>query len=140
MFTDDDFLKHFEDCSLEKCEFTHEAHVRMAWIYLKHFPFEQASNLIRDGIKRFNQSKGNSTGYHETVTQAFAYIIHDAIQKHPSMSSWHEFRSLHSHFLDRTNPILLKYYQKETLDQPQSRLEFIDADVQPLPTVRGKDV
>ncbi len=34
-----------------------------------------ATTLIRQGIRRYNERQGNLTGYHETITLAWAAVI-----------------------------------------------------------------
>ena len=92
--TDDEFLLAFQTCSLTRPEWTHEAHVRMAWLFLSRFTFVEALDRIRCGIRKLNArigqpaithraptrpryrtSNGDPNGYHETITIAFARII-----------------------------------------------------------------
>jgi hypothetical protein len=35
LVTDEEFLRAFEECRIPKAFWTHEAHVRMAWLYLR---------------------------------------------------------------------------------------------------------
>ena len=40
--TDDEFLAAFEACAFARGGWTHESHVRMAWLYLSRLPFAEA--------------------------------------------------------------------------------------------------
>ena len=53
--TDEEFLAHFEFCTLE--EFHHEDHIRMAWIYLRKFGYETGSTKCKECIKKFARQK-----------------------------------------------------------------------------------
>ena len=77
--TDEEFLDAFESCSLPEDQWTHQAHVRMAWIYLKRVPLPQAIPIVREGIVRYNASLKKSLSYHETITLAFLHLICDRI-------------------------------------------------------------
>jgi hypothetical protein len=68
--TDDDFVAAFESCRLSRQEWTHTAHIRMAWIYLHRGCLPAATDQARTGIQRLNASRGNLEGYHETMTTA----------------------------------------------------------------------
>jgi len=72
--TDAEFLAAFEACTIPKADWTHEAHVRMAWLYLTSRPFPDALQRIRTGIRRYNDSLGG-TGYHDTITVALTRLI-----------------------------------------------------------------
>ena len=63
--TDADFLAAFEACTIPRADWTHEAHVRMAWLYLTRLPFADALHRVRAGIRRYNDSLGG-TGYHDS--------------------------------------------------------------------------
>src|SRR5262245_52173365 len=62
----------FEDGSLPKLEWTHQAHMTVAFWYLSKYSEAEATNLIRGGIKKYNQAVGTknteTSGYHETIT------------------------------------------------------------------------
>jgi hypothetical protein len=73
--TDDEFLAAFEARTLPKAQWTHAAHVRMAWLYLTRLHFAAALDRVRDGIRCYNAAVG-SDGYHETITVAFTLLIH----------------------------------------------------------------
>jgi GNAT superfamily N-acetyltransferase len=68
-------VRAFEDCSLPRAGWTHREHLTVALWYLRHHPREEATNRIREGIRRFNLSHGNATGYHETITLAWVAVI-----------------------------------------------------------------
>jgi hypothetical protein len=69
------FIRAFEDGSLPRSEWTHARHLIMALWYLRRHDRDEATRLIRDGIRRFNERQGNVTGYHETITSAWVVVI-----------------------------------------------------------------
>ena len=82
--TDDAFLTSFELRTLSIDEWTHHAHVRLAYIYASRHDLETATNLIRLRIKAYNEATGTpeaiDRGYHETITCAFMTLIHAAVE------------------------------------------------------------
>jgi hypothetical protein len=71
----------FEQCTLPKEQFTHEAHLTTAMWYLRHYPQAEATNRMRRGIQRYNASVGGSpTAYHETITLAWIAVIRVNLQ------------------------------------------------------------
>jgi hypothetical protein len=146
--TDDEFLAAFEECTLERKEWTHAAHVRMAWLYLTRLPFEVAIERVRGGIQKLNatfvarlQASGvvpakepdtrGLDGYHETVTVAFVTVIASRIR---SGEDFGAFRDRNPDLFDRTFPALLKHYTPERLYSPLAKAEFVEPDLEPLPT------
>jgi hypothetical protein len=68
-------VRAFEDCTLPRAGWTHQKHLTVALWYLRHYARDQATERIREGIRRFNLSHGNTTGYHETITLAWVAVI-----------------------------------------------------------------
>ena len=133
---DDAFLAAFESCAIPKAEWTHQAHVRMAWLYLRRLGLEEAILKIRSGIQKYNAAVGGApNGYHETVTQVYTRLVYDCLSRRGGREkSWGEFVSGFPELFDRQNPPSLKYYRKETLSSDEARARFVEPDLQPLPS------
>lgn len=130
---DAQFLEMFETCSLSGKCWTHTAHVRMAWLQMERSAsFEEALERIRTGIMTFNSSV-KSVGYHETVTVAFARLIHARRQSNEKCKTWHEFVAEHSDLISKDQPILHMYYSPDLLSSDQARISFVEPDLKPLP-------
>lgn len=68
--TDETFEIAFRDNSLCASLFSHEAHLRLAWIHIEKYGVEQAIKNICDQLKRFVQKIGAMDKYNTTVTIA----------------------------------------------------------------------
>lgn len=68
----DSLIHAFQECSLPRSQWTHEAHLTVALWYLFYDSEQEAINAVRNGIKRYNSVQGIETtkdgGYHETLT------------------------------------------------------------------------
>ena len=83
--SDDELLSQCETCTLPYEVWTkHRTHVKVAHLWLKQYPFDDALERIRRGIKAYNHAKqipeGPTMGYNETTTTAFAYLIAAVMQ------------------------------------------------------------
>jgi hypothetical protein len=130
IMSDNEFLIAFDSCTIPKALWTHEAHVRVAWLCLSRMPFPAAVDHVRNGIDKYNRSLGNVTGYHDTVTVAFVRII---AAKRREGESFAQFRDLHPELFSKESPILLTHYTKARLDSEEARAAFVEADLRPLP-------
>ena len=78
--TDDEFVQQFEGLELPFEQWTHRAHVRLAFIYCRRHGREGAIERLRRGIKAYNAAndvpEGPTTGYNETTTVSFAWMVH----------------------------------------------------------------
>lgn len=66
--SDEDFEIQFADTTLPPKLFSHEAHLRLAWIHIQKYGKEQAINNVCDQIKIFDQTHGDGTMFNRTVT------------------------------------------------------------------------
>ena len=68
----DSLIHAFQECSLPRTQWTHQAHLTVALWYLFYDSDQEAINAIRNGIKGYNSVQGIETtknsGYHETLT------------------------------------------------------------------------
>lgn len=118
---DREFVEAFENCTLPPDQFPHRAHVRLAWLYLKEGSLLDALPRFVDGLKRYAGSLGAGAKYHETVTWAYMFLIHERMARaeHETFDAFAEANP------DLFNGILEKYYSKETLASDLARRTFV---------------
>jgi len=125
------FLHSFETCTLPVHEWTHLAHIRMAWLYLTQSNSAVALDRIRSGILSFNtEVLGRRQEYHDTVTEAFARLI--SARMIPG-EVWTSFSRRIDDMIDRESPILETYYSRELLGSARAKEHFVDPDLCELP-------
>lgn len=120
------FVKRFEECSLE--EFHHPDHVRLAWLYLRRFPTEEALSRFSRGLRRFAASKGASGKYHETITWAYLLLIRQRMEESVRGHDWEGFRQLNPDLLNWQPSVLERFYRAETLASDLARRVFVLPD------------
>jgi hypothetical protein len=136
---DDNFLSAFEDCTLPFEQWTHRAHVRIAYLYASRHDLESATDRMRTSIKAYNRATGTpeaiDRGYHETITQAFMRLVFNAnVQTGPHESS-DDFCEAHPELLSKR--ALLHFYSRERIMTWEAKREFIEPDLCPLSDVIG---
>ena len=130
---DREFLRAFEECTVAKSCWTHEAHVRMAWIVLNlEAGYGEGLARIRKSIQRLN-SAVESTGYHETLTVAFTQLIQYRRQLGDSTWSYEEFLRNNEDLAVRSPLVLARNYSSELLAQPASKGTFVAPDRRDCP-------
>jgi len=128
---DDSFLSRFEHCTLPESEWTHLAHVRVAWLYLSQHSPDVALLKICDGILRYNtEVLHRPEKYSETVTVAFVHVVLGRIQ---AAEPWGKFAMRIDDLLDSKKPALLIYYSRENLFSDEARRQFVAPDLTELP-------
>jgi hypothetical protein len=105
-------VAQFENCTLPKEEWTHQAHLTVGLWYASRLPYQEALVAVREGILRLNAAHGVPTtptrGYHETITRFYVRVLCDyvASEGERPMGSWPERVSrLLSRYGDRELPL-----------------------------------
>jgi hypothetical protein len=127
-------VKAFESCLLPREEWTHRAHLTIALWYLLHHEKEEATVLIRQGIKRFNGAKGITTerrGYHETITLFYIHIVSKHLREsRAEISIVNLMNKLMQTYGEKSLP--LEYYSKERLMSVEARAAWLEPDLKRL--------
>ena len=110
MLGDEDFIAQFEAYALSGDEFHHQDHVRLAWLYLQRHSLLEALAKFSEGLKRFAAAKGKASRYHETITLAYFFLIHERMQRANEEQCWQAFAEANSDLLDWKNSVLKNYY------------------------------
>ncbi|HEY3253605.1 MAG TPA: hypothetical protein VGJ91_06640 [Polyangiaceae bacterium] len=126
----------FANCSLTSAEWTHEAHLRTAFLHLQQHPLDEAHLRLRAGIIRLNERHGlletSARGYFETLTRVWLVLVADARARSAASSS-RELLERCSELCDRSLPY--RYYSKALLASVRARAIFLAPDLEPLPPV-----
>jgi len=131
------FLAAFENCSLPFEEWTHRAHIRVAYLYASESGLASAIDRMRAGIKAYNKATDTpeaiDRGYHETITVAFMTLVYAANQQTGPHGSSAEFCDAHPELLSKQT--LRRFYSREQVMTMQAKSEFVAPDLRPLPVV-----
>ncbi len=106
---DGELLRQFENLQLPFEQWTHRAHVKVAFLYLRDHPFDEALLRMRRGIKAYNAAnkvpESPTSGYNETTTHAFLHLIAatmNAYGKEMPTGSADEFCNTHPQLMSRS--------------------------------------
>ena len=128
---DEELLAKFDDCSLPLTSFRHEEHVRVAYLYLRKYPLLQVLEKFPANLQKFATAHGKTSLYHQTISWAYLFLIHQRLVADLDVSggcTWAQFKRRNRDLLDRSNPILQKYYAEETLASSVAREHFLMPD------------
>jgi hypothetical protein len=134
VWSDEDFLRAFEDLSFPANLFRHREHVRVAWLYLKASDATRAAERITVGVRRFANHHGATQKYHHTLTLAWMRLVAAALVETPEGCVFEEFLAAHPELRDKN--LLAKYYSQELLQTTAAREGWVEPDLQPLPELR----
>jgi hypothetical protein len=136
---DAELLERFELQAISSAAWTHRLHVRMAYLYLRAHPFDEALARIRSGIQRLNAAnqvpEGPQAGYNETVTVAWARILQTLIVEQGAAATSDEFVDQQPQLLCKT--LLRLFYSRGIWTEQDCKTQFIEPDLTPLPRPRA---
>lgn len=140
LMDDAELQRQFEDGSLPFEQWNHRAHVRIAFCYLRQYPFCEALERVRLGVKAFNAlnkvPEGPASGYNETTTVAFLRLIETTMQTYGEVMPTAEseaFCATHPHLLHKQ--ILRLFYSPAQRMHPDAKEHFVPPDLTALPEV-----
>jgi hypothetical protein len=127
---DQAFARAFEAGDVTPAQFDHQAHLRVAWVYLHESATPgEALVLVRDAIRRFAAAAGASQKYHETITVLWMRLL-EAARARGASGELADVLAAHPELADKDLP--LKYYSRERLFSDEAREAWIEPDRLPL--------
>ena len=132
-----EFQRAFEACEIKADEFDHQAHVRLAYIYLCEERDEGSENrsayerMKRALLVYLNHLGIGPAKYHETITRAWLLAVQHFMSTDPVCDSTYAFIQAHPKLLDTR--IMLSHYSEDALFSDTARAQFVEPDIQPIP-------
>jgi hypothetical protein len=126
------FCLQFESGLVSPADFNHQAHVRLAYIYLCENTVEIAYCKMRDSIQALLAKNGLDTSkYHETLTRAWVMAVRHFMANTQPTNSASDFILNNPRLLD--TKIMLTHYSESVLFTEQARHHFIEPDLETIP-------
>ena len=126
------FLAAFEACTVAPSQFNHQAHVRLAYVYLTEYNTDAAVQKMRDALLKFLEHNSiPRSKFHETLTRAWVLAVRHFMNRSISASAA-EFIAKNPELLD--SKIMLTHYSASVLFSPDARASFVEPDLDPIPS------
>ena len=122
--------------TVPKSDWTHAAHFASALWLLACRPEIDISSSLPGMIRAYNEATGgqntDTSGYHETITQASIRAARAFLAERPHKPLFETCNELMSSPLGKSD-WLLAYWSRPRLFSVEARREWLDPDLQPLP-------
>ena len=125
--SDAEFVKAVESCELPLATFRHGDHLRLAWWYLHHEPFERALESVRTAIVRLAEHNGVGHIFHETRTIAWVRLLGTHRE-----STFEQFVAQNDDRL--SSDLLNEFWTPASLQSDAARKGWVLPDRAPLPS------
>jgi hypothetical protein len=118
-------IERFEAADIDPDRFDHEAHVYVAWLYVREYELTDAIAKFNSGLKRLVTKLGADGKYHATLTWFFLLLIADRAQER---EPWRAFRHRNADLITGSKEILSRYYSDDCLLSERARERFVLPD------------
>lgn len=132
--SDNEFIRQFEQTTLDQKYFDHVGHLRIAWLYLSHYSFESSVERICEGIQAYAHSLGARDKYHATISTFLTYVIHARMSENDD-TCWHDFIARNSDLVEDCMILLRQYYTEQHLMSHCAKVTYVEPDLKPLSEV-----
>jgi len=126
------FLRAFEAGDVRPADFSHRAHIRLAYIYLSEHRVDAAHQLMRQALLSFLKHHGiEAAKYHETMTRAWIMAVRHFMEKTAASESADAFIEQNPRMLDAK--IMMTHYSASVLFSIEARAQFVEPNLDPIP-------
>jgi hypothetical protein len=122
-----ELVRAFETCEIHPAEFKHYQHLAVALWYVRNFPYEQASEKMRQGIQRLAAAYGK-TGYHETITLFWLKVVHDFYAAAQTDQPLFEIANKLASKYGNKN-LIADYYSEERIASVEAKHGWVEPDL-----------
>lgn len=129
--SDTEFEKQFEACKLDPTLFSHEAHLRLAWIHINNYGIQKAKENIQEQLKSFVTHLGAIDKYHKTLTIIAVQAVCHFMQK----SDTNNFKDFIKEFPQLQNDfksLIDSHYSFDIFSFNEAKSKFIAPDLKPF--------
>ncbi|RKS53530.1 hypothetical protein BC962_1782 [Gillisia mitskevichiae] len=131
VLSDAQYEKQFATAQLDPALFSHEAHLRLAYIHISNYGIEQAISNITFQLKKYVQNLGAEDKFNMTLSVAAIKAMDHFIKRSSStnfLSLITEFPRLKYNFKD----LMAAHYAIEIYNIPLAKQQFLEPDLLPF--------
>lgn len=129
--SDSEFIDHFNACILNPADFTHEAHLRLAYINIKKYGIKKAVIKIQEQLQRYVEFVGAKDKYNKTLTIAATKAVYHFVLNAKSDNFKDlllEYPRLKSHFKE----LMKSHYSYDIFNHDKAKSKYLQPDLLPF--------
>lgn len=129
--SDAEFEQQFADTSLDPQLFSHEAHLRLAWIHLQKYGKEQAIANVCEQIQRFDRVHGDGTMFNRTVTVAAVEATAHFMAK-TEAKRFQDLMTQAPSLKNNLKDLVARHYSWDIFRDPLAKTQYLAPDLSPF--------
>lgn len=127
--SDREFSKAFSSCALDPKLFSHEAHLRLAWIYIKKYGLKRAEENVQSQLQNFVKYAGAEDKYHTTVTLVAMRAV-DHFMKKSDTGNFQDFIKENQQLKNNFKQLIDSHYSFDIFKSDKAKKEFLRPDLE----------
>lgn len=127
---DEEFLNRLAECTLDPSIFSHEAHLRLAWLKL-NTSAEEALVEVPKIIQNYTAHLGAEDKYHHTVTLAAVKVV-EHFKALTASNDFSQFIEKNDRLLSDFKGLLATHYSFDIFSHPEAKKIFIQPNLRPF--------
>lgn len=130
-YTDTQFEQAFQSCIFPPALFNHEAHLRLAWLYLNHYGETEAIERISTQLRAYVMALGASDKFNQTLTVAAIKATQHfrgrskATQFSESLAEW-------PRLLTDFRALMAAHYSFDVFESTVAKQRYLEPDLLPF--------
>ena len=125
------FEKQFATCKLDPTIFSHEAHLRLAWIHIMKYGLEQAEENIQAQLKNFVEFAGATDKYNKTLTIVAIKAVNHFVRRSRS-NNFKDFITEFPQLKKDFKTLIDRHYSFNIFNSQKAKIEFLKPDLLPF--------
>lgn len=125
---DEEFENQFANSSLDSKLFSHEAHIRLAWIHIKQYGVNKAIDNIRNQLQNYVKHLGVTDKYNETLTIASIKTVNHFMQK-SDFETFDEFITNNEKLKTNFRDIIAQHYGFDIFQSLEAKKRYLEPDL-----------
>ncbi len=130
-FSDEVYEQKFREIKFPPLYFSHEAHLRLAYIHLQKYGLEQSIKNMCTQIYDFAIKYGATMKFNATVTYASLQIMYSYI-KNSKSDNFKDLMNEFPHLLQGFKVEIQKHYSWDVFRSPEAKSKIHQPDLEPF--------
>lgn len=129
--SDTQFEQAFRLCQLDPTLFTHEAHLRLAYIHIRNYGLDQAEKNIQEQLQKFVAFVGAKDKYNTTLTLAAVKAVFHFMGR-SSKDNFRDFMAEFPRLKYNFKALMDAHYGFDIYRSQRAKTEFLEPDLLPF--------
>jgi hypothetical protein len=129
--SDSEFERKIINCELNLTDFSHEAHLRLAWINIDRYGVKQAENNVQTQLQKFVEFLGVTDKYNTTLTIAAIKAVYHFMLKSES-DNFKDFIDEFPRLKYNFRELMASHYELDIFNSDKAKKEYLEPDLIPF--------